>query len=174
VEQIFLAMEKRRFQKYVVSGAKRYCFTTSGLKIRKRKNRGIQKDEDGRYQVSVGDQIYTGELVQKKQNRYTVEVNGNRYEFVIEQDNTLRRKAHLAEKGHDKAFSLKSPMPGKICEVFVAKGVSVKKGEPLLVLEAMKMQNQVLSSVDATVTAVHIRKGDSVFGEQILMEFERQ
>jgi len=167
-------MEKRKTQVYIVSGSKQYRFSTAGLKMRKRKNRSLEKDEEGRYQAGINNQIYTGELIQKKQNRYLVEVNGNRYEFVIEQDNTLKRKAHLAEDDQNKTFSLKSPMPGKICEVFVAKGVSVKKGEPLLILEAMKMQNQVLSSVDAKVTAVHVRKGDSVFGEQILMDFEQQ
>lgn len=166
-------MEKRIYQKYIVSGVKnRFSFTTLGFKIRKRKRRTIETDKERKCRVNIDGMSYVGELVQKKQNKYTVEVNGNCYKFTIEQDNTVRRKAHLAKESEGKAFSLKSPMPGKICEVFVSKGTRIKKGEPLLILEAMKMQNQVLASSDAIVTAVRIKKGDTVFGDQVLLDFE--
>lgn len=55
-----------------------------------------------------------------------------------------------------------SPLPGVIISVDVAAGQAVKKGQKLAVLEAMKMENEILSSVDGTVTKVFVQKGDSV------------
>lgn len=55
-----------------------------------------------------------------------------------------------------------SPMPGTIVSVAVAPGKAVKKGEVLVVLEAMKMENEIMAPHDATVAAVHVNKGDSV------------
>jgi len=168
-------MELKKLQKYVVTGSRQFYFATSGFTIGKRKKREIHKDEDGKCQVKIGHQTYTGELIHKKQNRLTIEVNGNRYEFTVEPDAVVKRKAmNSSDRDNDKTFLLKSPMPGKICEVFVTKGTLVKKGEPLLILEAMKMQNQVLAVCDAKVKAVHIKSGDAVFGDQILMELEKE
>ena len=162
-------------QKYIVSCDKKYRFNTIDFAIAKRKGRTIKKDSTGKYVVQIDEQIYSGELVQRKQNKYTIEINGNQYDFVIDTETSYKRKvARAAELGKTGAFHLKSPMPGKICEVFVTKGSSVKKGEPLLILEAMKMQNQVLASVDAIVTAVHVKKNDTVFSEQVLLELEKQ
>ena len=55
-----------------------------------------------------------------------------------------------------------SPMPGTIVSVAVTAGKAVKKGEVLVVLEAMKMENEIMAPHDATVAAVHVNKGDSV------------
>ncbi len=55
-----------------------------------------------------------------------------------------------------------SPMPGTIVSVAVTAGKAVKKGEILVVLEAMKMENEIMAPHDATVAAVHVNKGDSV------------
>ncbi|NLG92971.1 MAG: biotin/lipoyl-binding protein [Clostridiales bacterium] len=54
------------------------------------------------------------------------------------------------------------PMPGTIVSVNVTPGQSVKKNDVLLILEAMKMENEIMAPHDATVAAVHVNKGDSV------------
>jgi glutaconyl-CoA decarboxylase len=54
------------------------------------------------------------------------------------------------------------PMPGTIVSVKVTPGQSVKKNDVLLILEAMKMENEIMAPHDATVAAVHVNKGDSV------------
>lgn len=58
--------------------------------------------------------------------------------------------------------TIKSPLPGIIISVDVKEGQAVKRGQKLAVIEAMKMENDILSEVDGTVTAIHTRKGDSV------------
>ncbi|MCI9273074.1 MAG: biotin/lipoyl-binding protein [Clostridiales bacterium] len=58
--------------------------------------------------------------------------------------------------------TIKSPMPGTIVNVVVAPGQTVKKGDVLMVLEAMKMENEIVSPRDAVIASVSVNKGDSV------------
>ena len=57
---------------------------------------------------------------------------------------------------------VKSPLPGVILSIDVKEGQAVKRGQKLAVLEAMKMENEILSEFDGTVSAIHVSKGDSV------------
>ena len=57
---------------------------------------------------------------------------------------------------------VESPLPGVIIEVSVKEGQAVKQGQKVAVLEAMKMENEIAATVDGTVTAIHVSKGDSV------------
>ncbi len=57
---------------------------------------------------------------------------------------------------------VKSPLPGVILSIDVKEGQAVKRGQKLAVLEAMKMENEILSEFDGTVSAIHVAKGDSV------------
>ncbi len=59
-------------------------------------------------------------------------------------------------------YTLKAPMPGSVLEVKVSEGDSVKDGDVLLVLEAMKMENELSASQPGTVSRVMVKKGDSV------------
>ncbi len=162
-----------KIEKYIVSGEISHRIAVRGYNIEKSNKRLIEKLESGNYKLTMGNQVYTGELIHKKQNTITVDVNGNHYEFTIEKDSTHKRKAAQKEKaGPDTSIILKSPMPGKICEVFVTKDSTVRKGEPILILEAMKMQNQVLATTDAKVIQINVKEGDTVFGDQILIEME--
>ena len=68
--------------------------------------------------------------------------------------------------------SLAAPMPGTVIKVLVAPGARVAARQPLLVLEAMKMETPLVSPYDATVRAVHVGEGDRVAGGQVLVELE--
>ena len=59
-------------------------------------------------------------------------------------------------------FKVESPMPGTILDVKVSNGAQVKNGDTLVVLEAMKMENEIKADRDGTITAVFVNKGDSV------------
>lgn len=65
---------------------------------------------------------------------------------------------------------VRSPMPGRIISVSVSVGDTVTKGQPVLVLESMKMENTIASPIDGTVSAVHVTAGDSVQHGQTLVE----
>ena len=66
----------------------------------------------------------------------------------------------------------KAPMPGLILEVKVAPGDKVIKGQPLLIIEAMKMENIIKAKGPATIKAVHVARGTSVEKKDKLLEFE--
>lgn len=58
--------------------------------------------------------------------------------------------------------SIVSPLPGVIISIDVKEGQTVKRGQKVAVIEAMKMENEILAEFDGTVTAIHVSKGDSV------------
>ena len=63
---------------------------------------------------------------------------------------------------------VKAPMPGTILDVKVQAGQSVKKGDVLIILEAMKMENEIQAPCDGKITGVNVRKGDSVETQALL------
>ncbi|MEW6246577.1 MAG: sodium-extruding oxaloacetate decarboxylase subunit alpha [Nitrospirota bacterium] len=64
------------------------------------------------------------------------------------------------------------PMPGRVVKVLVAQGDTVKAGDPLLIIEAMKMESRVPAPVDGTVAAVHVAEGDNVKTDETLIQLE--
>ena len=105
--------------------------------------------------------------------KYRVNVNGSLYEAEIEEMEApaagaaapaaaqapAAPKAPAAPAGGQQ---IKAPMPGTILDVRVQAGQAVKKGQVLVILEAMKMENEILAPCDGTVSSVSVRKGDSV------------
>lgn len=71
-----------------------------------------------------------------------------------------------------KAVSIKSPLPGVIVKVLVKPGDSVKRGDVLLTMESMKMENNILAEEDAIISTVHVQPGQSVMQDDILIDFE--
>jgi propionyl-CoA carboxylase alpha chain len=76
---------------------------------------------------------------------------------------------HKAVK--DTSNALRCPMPGLVVSVIVREGQEVKSGEPLAVIEAMKMENVLTAERDAVVKKINAKKGDSIALDQVIMEF---
>ena len=103
--------------------------------------------------------------------KYRVNVNGTAYEVELEEMNGAPAAAPVAAApaapAHAPAASgagesITSPMPGNILAVNVAAGDTVKKGQVLMILEAMKMENEIMAPCDGTVTSVAAAKGAAV------------
>lgn len=106
--------------------------------------------------------------------KYNVTVNGTAYEITLEAVDAADVKAAPAPAAAPAAApapaakpvtggeTVSSPMPGTILSVNVTNGASVKKGDVLMVLEAMKMENEIMSPCDGTVTSVNVSKGAAV------------
>ena len=103
---------------------------------------------------------------------YKVNVNGTEYKVAIELTSEEEAKAAPAAKpaaapapapaatGEGEAVSC--PMPGTILDVKVKVGDAVKKGQVLMILEAMKMENEIMAGCDGTVTSINVQNGQSV------------
>lgn len=99
--------------------------------------------------------------------KYRVNVNGTVFEVEIEEMTgapaapaaTPAPAAPAAPAGGEK---ITAPMPGTILAVNVANGSAVKKGDVLMILEAMKMENEIMAPCDGAVTSVAVTKGASV------------
>ena len=94
--------------------------------------------------------------------KYVVNVNGTKYEIEIEAIDGAAAAA--APAGGE---TINAPMPGTILDVKVSNGQTVKKGDVLMILEAMKMENEIMAPCDGTVTSV-IAKGTSVESGTVL------
>ena len=78
--------------------------------------------------------------------------------------------APKAAAGAAGAVAVKAPMPGNILDVKVKAGASVKAGDVLVILEAMKMETEITSTADGTVGKIHVAQGDAVQGGQVLLD----
>lgn len=102
--------------------------------------------------------------------KYRVNVNGSLYEVEIEEMQAPATMsaakpapaAPAAPVAAGAGAKVNAPMPGTILDVRVQNGAKVKKGDVLVILEAMKMENEIQAPCDGTVTSVAVRKGDSV------------
>jgi biotin carboxyl carrier protein len=103
----------------------------------------------------------------------TVKVNGNVYEVKIEDSyDQLLKQMGMDTAQASKIRSVKAPMPGLVLNILVKEGTTVTKGDSLLVLEAMKMENMIKSPAAGTVKKISIAKGDKVEKNDILIEFD--
>ena len=97
--------------------------------------------------------------------KYKVNVNGTAYEVEIEEMTGAPAAAPVAAAPATPAGAgerVAAPMPGNILSVNVAAGDTVKKGQVLMILEAMKMENEIMAPCDGKVTAVAVTKGAAV------------
>ena len=117
--------------------------------------------EGGCYAVSIAG----------NQNDYDVTVAGHRYAVVIEDER--ERAAHAAERAKHKGGGvLKAVMPGVIVELDVKEGDVVAEGQPLLILEAMKMQNEIGAPGEGRVKRIFVEAGEAVGAGAKLVELE--
>lgn len=93
------------------------------------------------------------------------------YTFSVETPFSLKRKRLLAgRQGEVFDMTIKSPMPGKILDVSIEVGQEINKGDTLVVLEAMKMQNVIIASQKGRVRRVCVVAGQTVSKDEILVE----
>ena len=120
---------------------------------------------------SMDDIVYRCEITQRDQNRIMVKVNGVEYKFSLESIFSYLRQ-NLLNMGAGTAVdnNIRSQMPGKIVDVFMSEGDLVNVGEPVLSLEAMKMQNEINASCNGVIRKIHVVPGQSVMQDELLVE----
>ena len=100
-------------------------------------------------------------------------VNGNDYEISIKDKNDLLlQQLGITTKSSSVVQFIKAPMPGLIINISVTEGTEVQKGDTLLILEAMKMENVIKSPRDGKVKKVNVQLKQAVEKNQVMLEFE--
>ena len=106
--------------------------------------------------------------------KYTITVNGTAYEVEVEEAGVVASAPKAAPKAAPApapnaaapvaagATTVSAPMPGKVLSINVKAGDAVKSGDVLLILEAMKMQNEIMAPADGTVSDVRVSAGQTV------------
>ena len=136
-----------------------------------------------KFKFTIQGNEYEVEVLSYEDQLARVEVNGTRYEVEVHkqvvQPKTpvlVRQEVPAPTRSETKirksigASQVKAPLPGNIMQIYVRNGDSVKKGEKLLMYEAMKMENSILAERDGTISAIKVQAGDSVLEGDVLME----
>lgn len=103
---------------------------------------------------------------------YTVFTRNSFRNIKIMNDEMLLHESLKKGGGFGGDQELKSGMPGKIIEIFVKPGEVVKANKPLLIMEAMKMENEMRAARDVKIKEIKVRQGDSVESGAVLIKFE--
>jgi len=136
------------------------------------------------FKYTINGNVYKVVINRIEDTVAEVEVNGTTYKVEMnkpakKQIVTLNRPAQTAtvpvarpQLGNPVASPLRAPLPGVILEIFCKTGDTIKKGQKLMVLEAMKMENVINSEKDGIIKEIKVNKGDSVLegAELVIIE----
>jgi len=154
----------------------------------------VAKAEDGRVTAEIGGRVYDLEVRQPSPDSYLfflgasvyecrlservtarevfdVDIRGRTYEVTIVDPKRLR-SGQNSDRHHHGVAEIRAPMPGKVVRVQIEAGASVEKGGGLVVVEAMKMQNEMKSPRDGVVVSINVKAGDTVNAGDVLAVIE--
>ena len=138
-------------------------------------NADVVKLDKNKFHVIINHSSYNIELLAKDENakNQIILVNGQKQSVEIKDKyDDLLKQLGMDKLMGNKANLLKAPMPGLVLKVLVTEGQAVKKGDGLLILEAMKMENIIKASSDGIVKKIHIEEKNIVDKNQKMIEFE--
>ena len=140
-----------------------------------RRDYTVQLKLDDKYGTYIlwKNRKYPVEVVRSRQNKYEILFNDISYTFTVETPFSLKRMKVLnTGKGKTEQVSVRAPMPGKLLDVLVREGSAIMRGEPLVILEAMKMQNEIQSPVNGRVLKVYAKPNTNVMKDDVLVEIK--
>ena len=125
--------------------------------------------------LQKGSQKFQCKILKKnnKDQSFVIKINGNisTIRIVKSVEKTIE-KLGINKKSHQNINILKAPMPGLILKLMVKVGDQIKKGEALIILEAMKMENILSSPVDGIIKEIKVKPQQTVEKNNVLINFE--
>ncbi|MBI1896102.1 MAG: biotin/lipoyl-binding protein [Acidobacteria bacterium] len=140
----------------------RYRLTAPG--VTREGEASVIEVEPGRYSV-----LLEGRSFEAAVNAGTVEIAGHSYSVAVEDPRAARRPRDVVHEGHE---TVAAPMPGKVVKVLVAEGDEVKRGQGIVIVEAMKMQNEMKSPRPGRVLSLRAVEGATVSAGDVLAVVE--
>jgi biotin carboxyl carrier protein len=167
------------------------------IRVESQEKRVNVEEKDGRYRVEIDGQIrdvdcrtaghrdYLSLIIDNKsyliesaplkvdEGKYYANISGRRYNLEVLDERLIATRQAGSTATEDGPYVIASPMPGLIVDVRVKVGDRVSKGSPVAIMEAMKMQNELVSEIEGTVTSVNVNPKDAVESQAPLIEIER-
>ena len=138
------------------------------------------------YRMNIGGEPFEARILEYSETKVVVSLNGDTYDVEIEPDTVVpTKRAPKQEQGPTDTIvavsparptpkagsgTVTAPIPGVVRTLLVKEGDVVTEGQPVLVLEAMKMENEIMARSDGTITAIHVTEGDAVQEDQPLLD----
>lgn len=125
------------------------------------------------YHVLSGNKSYKAEVISQDGKTVTLSINNNIHTVTIEDSlDLLIDQMGLNVVNEVILKDIKAPMPGLILEINVQPGQAIKTGDPILILEAMKMENVIKAAGDGVIKDILLEKGATVEKNQVIIEME--
>ena len=151
----------------------------------------LLKIEDGRVSAEIGNRVYSLDVreiepdsymfflntnvhecrVSGSDSTFEVSIHGRNYSVTIVDPKRLR-SGQNSDRHHHGVAEILAPMPGKVVRVQTESGATVQKGAGVIVVEAMKMQNEMKSPRDGVVVSINVKPGDTVNAGDVLAVIE--
>jgi glutaconyl-CoA/methylmalonyl-CoA decarboxylase subunit gamma len=135
------------------------------------------------FKFNIKGQDYEVEIKRFSQNIAEVEVNGVTYNVELLQESkqsktpilvrpepAVPKSAHKFKKKIGGSYEVKSPLPGNVMQVFVKENDEVKRGDKLLIYEAMKMENTIYAEKEGVVSKIRVKPGETILEGDVLLE----
>jgi glutaconyl-CoA/methylmalonyl-CoA decarboxylase subunit gamma len=135
------------------------------------------------FKFNIKGQDYDVEIKRFSQNIAEVEVNGVTYNVELLQESkqsktpilvrpepAVPKSAHKFKKKIGGSYEVRSPLPGNVTQVFVKENDEVKRGDRLLIYEAMKMENTISAEKEGVVSKLRVKPGETILEGDVLLE----
>lgn len=133
----------------------------------------VHDNGDGKLHIIFKNKSYNAEILSSEGKSYRIKLGSNIYELNLEDEHDLLlRNLGMEDTSSAKAKNLKAPMPGMVLDVLIETGQQVSKNDPLLILEAMKMENIIKAPADGFISKISISTGQAVEKNELLIEFD--
>ena len=133
--------------------------------------------DDRHFHILAKGKSYRAELIERdfRKKQFTIKINGSPYVIQLADayDQMVERLGLSANKVQG-AQDIEAPMPGLVLKIMVEDGESVSAGQPILILEAMKMENVIKAATDGVVATIEVTGGDAVEKGQLLVKMTEQ
>ncbi|MBU2650291.1 MAG: oxaloacetate decarboxylase [Bacteroidetes bacterium] len=132
----------------------------------------VEYVDRGEIDFSIDGKIFQAKILKGEENFTKVEINGK--SFLMHRNDLLDTElmAHSADETVDESKHIVSPIPGKVFKIKVKEGEEIRKGDVVVVIDAMKMENNIATKRDAVVKKIHVKLNDMVEVNSILVELE--
>lgn len=138
-------------------------------------NWDVVEVRDGYFHILHDHKSYTAVVLSADFKAKTFEIRINSHVFELsakDRFDLLAEQLGFSDMRSSKVNEIKAPMPGLVLEVLAEAGQEVQKGESVLILEAMKMENVIKAGGDGVIKAIRVEKGQAVEKNQVMIELE--